>query len=454
MHPRNPYRTPPDFSYLAKQYPALKPYLISKATGTTINFKDNEGQRRLTEALLHRDFQLSVTIPDDRLCPPVPNRLNYILWMQDIVHATSIAEPEISKRIIKGVDIGTGASAIYPLLGCQINPQWRFTATDVDDHSLQCARLNVQQNNLQDRITVVQSDPAGPVILSLFPNCTPEKVESTETSDMDFEFIMCNPPFYSSREDILHSAEAKEFEPTSVCTGADVEMITPGGEAAFVRKIVNESLTLKTRCRWYTSMLGKMSSLTDVVALLREKNIANYACTEFVQGQTRRWAIAWSFGDVHLPDSLGRVANPALQRLMPPRNTLRQSYPGTIPNRFASVTVSILSSIDSVSVQPCAEAARRPLDLLVTAHRDTWSRASRRRKADPGTIQTDVDSRPTFLCRIRNIGDNAGVPQTTQGGDGSALVFDWVRGIDRALFESFASHVGRKVSAMLISDVS
>nr|QHB50203.1 putative methyltransferase-like protein [Sparassis latifolia] len=61
--------------------------------------------RRLTEALLHRDFQLSVTIPDDRLCPPVPNRLNYILWMQDIVHATSIAEPEISKRIIKGVDM-------------------------------------------------------------------------------------------------------------------------------------------------------------------------------------------------------------------------------------------------------------------------------------------------------------------------------------------------------------
>jgi len=30
--------------------------------------------------------------------------------------------------------------------------------------------------------------------------------------------------------------------------------------------------------------------------------VDNYAVTEFVQGQTRRWAIGWSFQDARLPD--------------------------------------------------------------------------------------------------------------------------------------------------------
>lgn len=60
---------------------------------------------------------------------------------------------------------------------------------------------------------------------------------------------MCNPPFYADREEVLRSAEAKELEPNAVCTGTENEMITPGGEVAFVGKIIKESLTLRARCR-------------------------------------------------------------------------------------------------------------------------------------------------------------------------------------------------------------
>jgi 23S rRNA A1618 N6-methylase RlmF len=63
-----------------------------------------------------------------------------------------------------------------------------------------------------------------------------------------FDFAMCNPPFYSSLEEVLRSAEAKDLSPNSICTGSESEMITPGGEARFVGKMVEESLRLKMRC--------------------------------------------------------------------------------------------------------------------------------------------------------------------------------------------------------------
>lgn len=126
-----------------------------------------------------------------------------------------------------------------------------------------------------------------------------------------FVFSMCNPPFYGSQDEVSRSADAKEYEPNAVisfsflrqepvanelthkvCTGADVEMITPGGESNFVSRMVRESVGFGIRCkydtlvvsirdrlaneffpRWYTSMLGKMSSLTAVVALLRQLSV-------------------------------------------------------------------------------------------------------------------------------------------------------------------------------------
>lgn len=63
------------------------------------------------------------------------------------------------------------------------------------------------------------------------------------------EFTLCNPPFYSSREEVLASAEAKELGPAAVCSGSDNEMITPGGEVSFVRRMVEESLQLGMKCR-------------------------------------------------------------------------------------------------------------------------------------------------------------------------------------------------------------
>ena len=76
-------------------------------------------------------------------------------------------------------------------------------------------------------------------------------------------------------------------------------MVTPGGETAFVHRMIKESLVLKERVQWYSSMIGKFSSLSTIVGLIREAEIQNWAVTEFVQGiKTRRWGVAWSWGDL------------------------------------------------------------------------------------------------------------------------------------------------------------
>ncbi|THH26920.1 hypothetical protein EUX98_g7273 [Antrodiella citrinella] len=280
-----------------------------------------------------------------------PSQLNYVLWLEDILHVTNIAYG-LQEAPVVGIDIGTGASAIYPMLGCRKNVHWRFVATELDSSSIEHASANIQANALQDKIALVT-----------------------------YDFTMCNPPFYESRDEVLRSAEAKEVGPNAVCTGADVEMISPGGESAFVSQMVRESIRSGTRCRWYTSMLGKLSSLFAVVKVLNEHEIDNYAITEFVQGQTRRWAIAWSFTNIHLPESIARVANSSLQNIMPKRNTLQRSFKNSRRRPF-DILQDVTTSIDGVSSRSTSLIAGEDsvADFVVYASGNTWSRAARRRK--------------------------------------------------------------------------
>lgn len=98
---------------------------------------------------------------------------------------------------------------------------------------------------------------------------------------------------------MLTSAASKQRPPFTACTGSKNEMVTVGGEIAFITRMIDESVVLRDRVQWYSSMCGKFSSLEILVKKLKEKDIDNYAITEFVQGsKTRRWGIAWSFDDL------------------------------------------------------------------------------------------------------------------------------------------------------------
>jgi len=76
-------------------------------------------------------------------------------------------------------------------------------------------------------------------------------------------------------------------------------MVSSGGELEFVTRMIEESIQLGEQVLWYTTMLGKLSSVSIIVEKLISHNNHNYAVTEFVQGsKTRRWAVAWSWTDL------------------------------------------------------------------------------------------------------------------------------------------------------------
>ncbi|KAK7749108.1 hypothetical protein SLS62_008395 [Diatrype stigma] len=275
-----------------------------------LDFTDPRAVMQLTKTLLWRDFGLRVDLPPDRLCPPVPNRHNYVLWLKDLLDSSALSPSPSScaysdaydpRRRVRGLDIGTGASLIYPLLACAQRPRWSFLATDIDARSLAFARRNAERNGLLGgRVRVVDRSGAGAgADAPLIP-----PLDELVGADATLDFVMTNPPFYASEAEQRDLARQKARPPRSACTGAPVEMVYSGdnggggggGEVGFVRRLLDESLALGTRVQWYTAMLGKQSSVGELVAALRDRGVGNYAVAAFVQGRrTRRWALGWSF---------------------------------------------------------------------------------------------------------------------------------------------------------------
>ncbi|NXJ79977.1 MET16 methyltransferase, partial [Trogon melanurus] len=290
MHARNRYKDkPPDFAYLAGKYPEFQQHVHTTLTGRlSLNFKDPEAVRALTCTLLKEDFGLTIDIPVERLIPTVPLRLNYIHWVEDL-----IGHQEADKQALRrGIDIGTGASCIYPLLGATLNG-WYFLATEVDDMCFNYAKKNVERNNLSDLIKVVK-----------VPQKTLLMDALKEESEIVYDFCMCNPPFFANQLEAkgVNSRNPRRPPPSSVNTGGITEIMAEGGELEFVKRIIHDSLQLKKRLRWYSCMLGKKCSLAPLKEELRIQGVPKVTHTEFCQGRTMRWALAWSFyDDVQVP---------------------------------------------------------------------------------------------------------------------------------------------------------
>ncbi|PHH49606.1 putative methyltransferase-like protein C27D7.08c [Ceratocystis fimbriata CBS 114723] len=417
----NLYKTEPNFRELAGLDPAFAPY--------------PDAVMQLTTTLLSLDFGLRVELPQSRLCPMVHNRHNYILWLKDLVDSSLPAG--FSQSDVVGLDIGTGSSCIYPLLGCAQRP-WSFIATGwsffsmflgprlgplmyIDPLNIQNARANVSRNGLDRRIRIVPRTQMDPLVA---------------LSDFDLPsltFTMTNPPFYESLEDLKLCAEKKLRPPLTACTGSAVEMVTVGGESGFAERILTESLELQQKVRWYTIMFGKQSSVETLVKKLRDHKVSNYAITEFVQGsRTRRWAVAWSFCPQRPAQSSARgLKVPGWKGIiLPPLTEVEvASLPsGVNPWRVATTLRETLEGLD---LKDFSWDMKRVCATGKSAQ-NVWSRAYRRRKQrGEDTTLSNGGPDPVFGFKVWI---SVGVEKAT-------VYCRWTEGYDETTFASFQGYL-------------
>lgn len=289
MHPRNRYKlSRPDFKALGQKYPELKVHLVENDKGKPVlDFQNPEALKVLTICMLKEDYGLKIELPPDRLVPTLPLRLNYVHWIEDITKGWN-------KQELNAIDIGTGACCVYPILATSANP-WCFLATEADEVNFSYAVKNMEQNKLTNKIKV----------LKVQPNTILEGIIA-QTKDT-YDFCMCNPPFFSDHFEAqgLVSRSPSRPEAKTMSTASPQEGIVPGGEVGFIRKMIEESNFLQDKVRVYTTMLGKKASLAPLKEILRRYKITNFATTEFCQGKTMRWGLAWTFDkSVTFPKSL------------------------------------------------------------------------------------------------------------------------------------------------------
>ncbi len=139
--------------------------------------------------------------------------------------------------------------------------------------------------------------------------------------------------------------------------------------------------------------------------------------------------------------SLSRTQNPSLAMLMPPRNTLVQTFSSHTSTDIHSTLTQVLAGMEGVTTQ--VNRIRNGAEALVArAGEDTWSRAARRKKLKMNEAPTGAS--PPCVQLICTMWVNI-----SSSGASPYVEFQWVRGKDRSLYESFTSHVGRKVAAAL-----
>ena len=292
LHPQNPHRFRYDFKQLTDTCPELVPFVnVNKYGSETVDFGNPVAVKMLNKAILKLHYGImNWDIPKNYLCPPIPGRADYIHYMADLLASCNNGVIPKGKGV-SVLDIGVGASCIYPLIGNKTYG-WHFVGTDIDPVAIRCANQIIESNAFQKGTIEIRLQAKPSNIFSSI--LKPGEV---------FDLSICNPPFHSSPEEASGESQRKLknlSSPGKIPSvlnfgGQNNELWCDGGEAEFVRRMVKQSSELPDRCRWFSSLISKKSNLQGIYKALQRAGAKEVRTIEMAQGQKQNRIVVWTF---------------------------------------------------------------------------------------------------------------------------------------------------------------
>ncbi len=294
LHARNRHQGHYDFALLLKHCPALAAHLVTTPAGQrSIDFSDPVAVRRLNQALLAAQYGIEHwEIPPGYLCPPIPGRADYLHGLADLLASDNGGEIPRGAEI-RALDIGTGASAIYPLLG-HTDYGWHFLGVDIDGGALTSAER------------IIAANPGLAAAIELRRQASPEHVfAGVLQAEERFELSLCNPPFHASAAEARAGSQRKwqnlgkgvtpRDAPRLNFGGQSNELVCLGGEAGFLRRMIQESRAVARQVLWFSSLVSKAALLPGLRRQLQAVDAVEARVIDMAHGNKQSRFLAWTF---------------------------------------------------------------------------------------------------------------------------------------------------------------
>jgi len=292
LHPRNKNRGKYDLHALTNSIPELKSHIISNKHGEkSIDFSNPIAVKTLNRALLSHHYGIKTWMfPNENLCPPIPGRADYIHHMADLLSENNFGKIPIGDDITC-LDIGLGASCIYPILGVA-EYNWKFIGSDIDPKSITSAKHIINDNpKLKDKIECRLQKESSAIFQGIL-----------EKEDL-IDVVICNPPFHASIEDAQKGSRRKIKNlsgktlkiPKLNFSGISNELICKGGEHQFIQNMITESKIYSKRCFWFSTLVSRQSNLKGIYKSLENSNIKQLKTITMGTANKYSRIVAWTF---------------------------------------------------------------------------------------------------------------------------------------------------------------